>query len=52
MPNTDSINTSSNISIYSLSPLALSFLSGYSIELLFSAMDRLISTFTAPPANQ
>jgi hypothetical protein len=30
-----------------LSPLALSFLSGYSIEILFSAMDRFIGAFSA-----
>ncbi len=29
-----------------LSPFALAFLAGYSIELVFSAMDRLISAFT------
>jgi hypothetical protein len=29
-----------------ISPLALAFLSGYSIELVFTAMDRIISAFT------
>jgi hypothetical protein len=32
----------------SLSPLALAFLAGYSIELVFTALDRLISAFTKP----
>ncbi|MCP4695880.1 MAG: hypothetical protein GY862_03370 [Gammaproteobacteria bacterium] len=31
----------------SLSPLALAFLVGYSVELLFALMDRLISSFTS-----
>lgn len=30
-----------------LSPLALAFLAGYSVELLFSAMDRLLEAFSA-----
>lgn len=30
----------------SLSPLALAFLAGYSVELLFAAMDRVIAAFT------
>jgi len=29
-----------------LSPFALAFLAGYSVELLFAAMDRLIAAFT------
>ncbi|MCK5016604.1 MAG: hypothetical protein KAS32_05960, partial [Candidatus Peribacteraceae bacterium] len=33
-------------SIRSLSPLALAFLAGYSVELLFSIMDKLISAFS------
>ncbi len=33
----------------SLSPFALAFLAGYSIELVFAAMDRIISAFTKPP---
>ncbi len=31
----------------SITPLALAFLAGYSVELLFSAMDRLISAFSS-----
>jgi hypothetical protein len=31
-----------------LSPFALAFLAGYSIELVFAAMDRMISAFTKP----
>jgi hypothetical protein len=31
----------------SLSPFALAFLAGYSVELLFSAMDKLLSAFTS-----
>lgn len=34
------------ISVYNLSPLAISFLAGYSIELLFSAMDKFIHNYT------
>jgi hypothetical protein len=33
----------------SISPLALSFLVGYNIEIVFSLMDRLIGAFTKPP---
>jgi hypothetical protein len=29
-----------------LSPLALAFLAGYGVELLFAAMDKLVSAFT------
>lgn len=32
-------------SLYSITPLTLSFLAGYSVELLFSAMDRLVKAF-------
>ncbi len=32
--------------VKSISPLALAFLAGYSVELLFTAMDKIISTFT------
>ena len=32
----------------SLSPFAIAFLAGYSVELLFAAMDRIISTVTQP----
>lgn len=33
----------------SISPFALAFLAGYSIELVFAAMDRIISAFTKQP---
>lgn len=33
--------------LQALSPLALAFLAGYSVELLFSAMDRLLEAFSA-----
>jgi len=32
-------------SVLSLAPMALSFLAGYSVELLFTAMDRLVAAF-------
>jgi hypothetical protein len=32
----------------SLSPLALAFLAGYSVELLFSLLDRLVTAFSGP----
>ena len=32
-----------------LSPMALAFLAGYSVELFFAAMDRLLAAFTAAP---
>jgi hypothetical protein len=35
----------------SLSPFALAFLAGYSIELVFAAMDRFIAAFTKPEAK-
>lgn len=35
-----------SFSFSSLSPLALSFLGGYAVEILFSGMDRLISSFS------
>lgn len=38
-------------SVYNLGPFALSFLSGYSIELVFSAMDRFIAAFSNKTAN-
>lgn len=34
--------------LQSLSPLALAFLAGYSVELLFSLLDRLVSAFSGP----
>jgi hypothetical protein len=34
-------------SLSAITPLALAFLAGYSVELLFSAMDRLISAFSS-----
>lgn len=39
------------ISVSSLSPLALSFLAGYSVELFFSAMDRIIGAFSTKGAS-
>ncbi len=36
------------VSLGSLSPLALAFLAGYSVEVLFSGMDRLINRFANP----
>ena len=43
----------------SLSPLAVAFLSGYSVEVLFAAMDRFVGAFSTkspaqsnPPAGQ
>jgi len=35
--------------IAAISPLALAFVAGYSVELLFTAMDRLIGAFTNKP---
>jgi len=37
--------------IKSLSPLALAFLAGYSVEILFAAMDRFVAAFTNATAN-
>jgi hypothetical protein len=34
--------------LQSLSPLALAFLAGYSVELLFSLLDRIVSAFSGP----
>lgn len=38
--------TSPSFSFGNLSPLALSFLAGYSVELLFSAMDKIVEAFS------
>ena len=38
-------DTSQFYSLLSMTPLALSFIAGYSVELLFSAMDRLVDAF-------
>jgi hypothetical protein len=35
-----------------LSPFAIAFLAGYGVELLFSAMDRLIGAFTSVSAGK
>jgi hypothetical protein len=44
--------TSGNV-LHVLSPLALAFLAGYSVELLFSAMDKLLEAFsTKSPASK
>ena len=37
--------------VASLSPLALSFVGGYSVELFFFGLDRVINTFTDPLCN-
>lgn len=36
----------------SLSPFALAFLAGYSVELLFAAMDKVIAAFAGSPATR
>ncbi|MBR0700018.1 hypothetical protein JQ599_08900 [Bradyrhizobium diazoefficiens] len=38
--------------LQSLSPLALAFLAGYSVDLLFSFLDRLASAFSSPAPKQ
>ncbi len=38
--------------LQSLSPLALAFLAGYSVDLLFSFLDRLASAFSSAPPKQ
>jgi hypothetical protein len=35
-----------------LSPLALAFVAGYSVDLLFTAMDRLVAAFSGSPPSQ
>lgn len=40
------------LSLKTLSPMALSFLAGYSVELLFSAMDNIISAFTRKKSSE
>jgi hypothetical protein len=43
----------SNVSksgVTSLAPAAISFLAGYSVEILFSTMDRLVGAFASAPA--
>jgi hypothetical protein len=42
----------SAFSVRALSPMALSFLAGYSVELLFAAMDRLIAAFSTDSASK
>ncbi|RXH28940.1 hypothetical protein XH99_14125 [Bradyrhizobium nanningense] len=34
----------------SLSPFALAFVAGYSADLVFAAMDRIVAAFSAPPS--
>jgi hypothetical protein len=36
----------------SLSPFALAFVAGYSAELVFAAMDRIVAAFTSPPKDE
>ena len=35
----------------SISPLALAFVAGYSVDLLFTAMDRIVNAFSAPDTS-
>lgn len=42
---TTTVSKGTSESVLSLAPMALSFLAGYSVELLFSAMDRLVAAF-------
>ncbi|MCI5130866.1 MAG: hypothetical protein D3904_04940 [Candidatus Electrothrix sp. EH2] len=44
--------TSSSFSFGNLSPLALSFLAGYSVELLFSAADKIVEAFSGTAISQ
>ncbi|PPQ19237.1 hypothetical protein CV770_11225 [Bradyrhizobium sp. AC87j1] len=36
----------------SLSPFALAFVAGYSADLVFTALDRIVAAFTGPPSTQ
>jgi hypothetical protein len=45
----ENYTNNSSFSFGNLSPLALSFLAGYSVELLFSAMDKIVEAFSAKP---
>ncbi len=40
------------ISFQRLSPLALSFMAGYSVELLFTAMDKVVTSFSGEGSSQ
>ena len=40
------------VSLSSLTPFALSFVAGYSVELLFTAMDRLVAAFTEKKSDK
>jgi len=40
------------VSLTSLTPFALSFVAGYSVELLFTAMDRLVGAFTEKKSDK
>lgn len=48
----DSKSTESAGILQSLSPLALAFLAGYSVDLLFSFLDRLASVFSSTSSKQ
>jgi hypothetical protein len=45
------INFPSQQQVASLSPLALAFLAGYSVEVLFSALDRVVKAFSTESAR-
>jgi hypothetical protein len=46
---TSDVKQAENVGIFqSLSPLALAFLAGYSVDLLFSLLDRLVVAFSGP----
>ena len=42
----EATNAAGEVSFASLTPFALSFVAGYSVELLFTAMDRMVGAFT------
>jgi hypothetical protein len=46
----DSVGSGALFSFKELSPLALAFLAGYSVELLFAAMDKLVAAFSTENA--
>ena len=45
-------NKSTGAGLSALSPLALAFVAGYSVDLLFTAMDRLVAAFSGPAPTQ
>jgi hypothetical protein len=48
----DSVGAGSLFSFKELSPLALSFLTGYGVELLFAAMDKLVAAFSTESSSK